>query len=293
MFTAVITLTELREDPTNSVESIVKNKDHFKNVIFVNPCENNVHSHIEKLQKASLRVREVSELIPADFADSSTILHIPPFTQVKVGALDNIAQTVRNSNEYQTDYSLTPRIEREKSWSFFDGFLIVALTIEWFWGAFFERWKNNQFTDLRAQEIIRKGGRQILSTPRYSWYFVNPTVIPKNYADPGTATTQVPDKFPLAYWVLRNHLYFRWGLWLVPFLFCCWFAEVFWILGVIAYIRVAFGEFLPLFLIIATLAFQWISGWLASRRVFQNPLLCLFFPFYFATFPFYLVYTKL
>lgn len=304
-FTAVIRMTGYDESPQRALQSIANNKEHFSDVVIVNKAYSSddkmyqgyaedkakiqepIPLNGDKNNMYSISVKEVPEF-DVIHCNGWNVIEIPPYCEVKRGALDMIQTRLKTGSVYETHMGVTTATILPDLSPFY-GFLVVAQVIGWFWNRVWERNKLYQYTDLRVTAIIQRGKKRFMAPSNFMWRLWNNGCIPVLYGGDGAISNPPSDRTGWDYvmWTLYTHQNFGFGLWIFPY-------SVFWITLSLAGLGLLWGNITSLY-ILGVWFLEFVSAYLICQTYMKipfGPVYYLFFPLYWMAFPFVLLLAK-
>lgn len=298
---AVIHITNFNESPRPAIQSIIANKDRFKQIHFVYPLyqseEDSMYPEWLKEDKnllgGGIEVFFHIALHAQALDANCIIVEIPANCEVKQGAFSKIQNIMKSADTKQNTCALATTTSLPY-FSIWGGFFVILQVIESIWNRIFERGKLIEYTDIKAYFLIKKGKVQYF--PDNNGYLFNMGTIPKVYSD-GTAVLR-PNNFSIfefLMWRLHTHANLKLlGLWVLPYSINYFIFAISWPLilrGAFAFGDFYFASYVLLVWIVQVLFSYWIS--VHYIKCPKKLIYCLLFPLYWALFPWILVYARL
>lgn len=285
MFTVVV---HVSSPPRKIMGSIISNVKYVKDVYIVypeydgKPLYQGWNEDLEALKNANVAYYFSASIVVKEFKDSSIVVEVSSDSELKLGAFETIHQEMSRANEAQTHFALSPDMDCGAGFSPLHGFLVIMLTIDWFWNRIFERNKLIQSYDVQARFILKKGKRVFLPERSFIWRFWNSSVIPKVRTH--SAVTHVGDD---VLQLLGTHAHQRIGLWLFPYL------AVYLVLTFSWSTMILYQQMLPyaigIWVAEIAVSFMICNG---RMRTANNRLYFVLFPIYWVMYPFFLIHAR-
>lgn len=290
MFTFVITLTDLDENPQRAIQSLLSHKKYVNDVKIVYPRYINNEQELypgwfEDREKIRYEIIPIMDL--KYFTDDHTIVEIPPYVDMRLGDFENLAAQSQQCSQRQLQFGLGTTLVSNR-FSLLHGFLVIMAVMEWFINRFWYRGKLINRGDIWGRFIVKKGQhhRYIGCDYSYLWNIRNTEVKPKEYANASIELTPT-----VVHWLLRTNKLFDFGLWILVYI------------PIYIFISLSFSG-----LILYTWSPWFVTGaatgiwsleifisFLIARHYVKVPWLLMFcftFPVYWISFPYVLLYYK-
>lgn len=280
MFSAVIRITKFKESPKCAIKSIINNSKYIKDVHIIYPhFKNEEESMYEGWERDKQHLKDYTisaSLHVKDFDQNGTIIEIPPNCDLKAGAFDTLDFKMRHATDAQTNTALIPKLKLN-GFSIMYGYFMILYLIDWFWNRLFENNKLIQYSDVKSYFIMKKGNKTYFPTSSILWRIWNSETIGKAYVD--TATLEGGNIIQ----TLHNHQNMRIGLWVFIYL-------PLWFIPTMAFISMAGSVYSILTWAVGSFLTWMTTMHYVKARFYFGYILS--FPFYWATFPLILLYSK-
>ena len=300
MTNLVVHITGFCESPKRIVESVLANKEAPARITFVYPgyvddktsMYNGFSKDRETLAERGIRIVIANHLEPTP---DLLVVEAPPTAKLTLGCFETLKRLEALCTPSQTEFAVST-VKKFESFSVWYGFFIIGLMIEWFWGRIWELGKFNNYADVRARFVLRKGSRHaFFAEHTLASRIRNTHMMPTAYGGNTAIFTPHENGFEFIHWYFFTHRHFTLiGLWLMLY-----GAFYFWL--AISWTGIAWAVWqYKNFYVFVYVASVWvaealISSWVSSHHasIPYRVLLCCMFPFYFALFPFVMAYCRL
>jgi hypothetical protein len=272
-----------------AVCGIINNLKSIKDVHFIYPnYQNDAESMYKEwsldrktIEDGGKTVHFEASLEAENFDAGCPVVRIPPYCELKLGAFKAIEETALRASKNDMHFALVPKCNVSTT-SIANVFLIVTFMLNWIHSLFYFS-KLVQSTDILVSFVVKKGKHQFFPTEPNCGFALSSGIISRVPID-SMGMLHIPSGWEGLRWVLRNHLNFKFGLWMlgfIPLYLACTFPIIF-ILD-LSFYALMNGT------ILIVLAF------FTTRRVVivpHYPLTCLLTPFGFILFPVVLMHAK-
>lgn len=288
--------------PLNVVKSVINNSDFVSSLHFIYPNVQEKKPILYDGWQADCKQLEEELHIPVkfdawleahNFKSEEIVVEVPPNVQLHLGDFETLKNRSKETKYHQTEFGIKTSLNLS-SFSFFYGYLMILFIIQLFVSRFFNKKLYNN-TDVRARYILTKGKGESFLPSKSSWssYFTLSHVLPYVRANATISPSFRTSGFSFSTWYLRNNKHVSFGFWVFFYIPVYVFLSLsaiplFWISWDILSIS---GAAFSLWF------FQACFGYLLLRINVENRswliLYAVLFPFYWITFPIYLLYSKL
>lgn len=292
-WTAVIYMTGYHECCRPAVQSVLRSKQYFEQLIIVFPGYVNDEISMyrewkEDKQDLGMMIQFVPKLDVAHVTGTQ-VVELNPYCEARPGCFENLQSAIHQSTEKQTHLSVSSTLMLP-NFSPFYGFLMISYFIDWFWNTLWQRNKMYQFTDVRVRAVMNNAGKRYLATSSRLWYVWNANCVPRMAGGDTTVTRCPKNRTGLEFvtWYLYTHTNYTWSWWIFPFSF-------FYIIISMQAIGILYGNWNSLYIIGMWLLEMLIATLLLNKNI-SGPylkILVVLFPFYWFAFPIVLIYSKL
>lgn len=291
--TAVVTLTGFREDCSRAIKSLIALKHYFKDLVIVHrgyvDDERSMYAGwIEDRESLCPVAIKVVAQLDAVHVDGQATVEINPFCDIRQGAMDELAATLKAATQYETHLGMTTSLVLEP-FSIFYGFIMVSYVIDWFWQRVWCRGKLYQSLDIRSRRIVQIGSDRYLPPTSWTWFIRNSACIPRMYGGNAAITrSSFENGFQTVLWYFYNHAHYTWSWWLMPF-------SIVWATLCMAAYGLLLGNFGSIW-IVSVWSWEIVLAYLICESYIKSNWSYIFyplFPIYWILFPVVVMYSKI